>query len=78
MVWKTSPVAAAKGVKNHAELQGMREAHIRDGVAMVLALSKLERDVSEGHQISEVEVDARITEFRAKQDKFVGELKQGL
>ncbi|CAM9489667.1 unnamed protein product [Ascophyllum nodosum] len=71
VVWKTSPVAAAKGVKNHAELQGMREAHIRDGVAMVLALSKLERDVSEGHQISEVEVDARITEFRAKQDKFV-------
>lgn len=50
----------------------MRDAHVRDGVAMVLALSKLERDIAEGQEISEVEVDHRVTEFRAKQDKFVG------
>lgn len=69
---KESPIALAKAVKNQAELEGMRGAHVRDGLAMVLALSKLERDIAEGQEISEVEVDQRVTEFRAKQDKFVG------
>lgn len=72
LVLNDSPIALAKGVKNQAELRGMRDAHVRDGVAMVLALSKLERDIAEGQEISEVEVDHRVTEFRAKQDKFVG------
>lgn len=50
----------------------MRAAHVRDGVAMVLALSELERDVAMGQKISEVDVDARTTASRAKQDKFLG------
>lgn len=72
MVSKPSPIQAAKGVKNVAELEGMRAAHVRDGVAMVLALSRLERDVAEGQAVSEVDVDKRITASRAKQDKFLG------
>lgn len=73
LVSKPSPIALAKGVKNEAELEGMRAAHIRDGVAMVLALSRLERDVAAGQTISEVDVDIRTTASRARQDKFVGE-----
>lgn len=72
VVSKPSPIQSAKGVKNAAELEGMRAAHVRDGVAMVLALSRLERDVAEGLTISEVEVDHRITASRAEQDKFLG------
>lgn len=68
-----SPIALAKGVKNQAELEGMRAAHVRDGVAMVLALSTLECDVAAGQTISEVDVDQRTTASRAQQDKFVGE-----
>lgn len=73
VVSKPSPIQAAKGVKNAAELEGMRAAHVRDGVAMVHALSRLERDVAEGLTVSEVDVDHRITASRAKQDKFLGE-----
>lgn len=51
----------------------MRAAHVRDGVAMVLALSRLERDIAAGQTISEVDVDTRTTASRAQQDKFVGE-----
>lgn len=73
LVSKPSPVALAKGVKNDAELEGMRAAHIRDGVAMVLALSRLEDDVVAGQVITEVDVDERTTAARAEQAKFVGE-----
>lgn len=75
LVSKPSPIALAKGIKNQAELEGMRAAHVRDGVAMVLALSRLERDVAAGEIISEVDVDERTTASRAKQDKFVGKRK---
>lgn len=51
----------------------MRAAHVRDGVAMILALSRLERDVAAGQHISEVDVDQRTTASRAKQENFVGE-----
>ncbi|CAM9439846.1 unnamed protein product, partial [Hapterophycus canaliculatus] len=71
LVAKPSPVAFAKGVKNDLELEGMRAAHVRDGVAMVVALSQLERDVSAGHTITEVDVDKRITAARAQQEKFM-------
>lgn len=74
LVSKPSPVSLAKGVKNESELEGMRAAHVRDGVAMVLALSRLERDVAAGQLITEVDVDERITAARAQQAKFVGKL----
>lgn len=53
----------------------MRAAHVRDGVAMVLALSRLERDVAAGQVITEVDVDERTTAARAQQAKFVGKRK---
>ncbi|CAN0368130.1 unnamed protein product [Pylaiella littoralis] len=71
LVTKPSPLALAKGVKNESELEGMRAAHVRDGVAMVLALSRLERDVAAGQVITEVDVDERTTTARAQQAKFV-------
>lgn len=72
LVAKPSPVALAKGIKNEPELEGMRAAHVRDGVAMVLALSRLERDVAAGNVITEVDVHERTTAERARQEKFVG------
>lgn len=46
-VEKPSPVAAAKAVKNEAELNGMREAHLRDAVALAETLLHLETQVRE-------------------------------
>lgn len=72
LITKPSPVSMAKGIKNEPELEGMRAAHVRDGVAMVMALSRLERDVAAGQVITEVDVDQRATAERSQQDKFVG------
>ena len=44
-----SPVAAAKALKNATELAGMREAHLRDAVALAETFVWLEQQVWEGH-----------------------------
>ena len=44
-VEKMSPVTLAKAIKNEAELQGMREAHLRDGVALAKLFHGLEKQV---------------------------------
>lgn len=44
-VAQPSPVAAAKALKNPAELDGMREAHLRDSVALAETLLWLEQEV---------------------------------
>lgn len=42
----SSPVVSAKAVKNQAELEGMREAHLRDAVALADFLCWLEAKVN--------------------------------
>ena len=42
----TSPVALLKGVKNPVQIQGMINAHVRDGVALVKAFMEIQRKVS--------------------------------
>ncbi|KAL6771533.1 hypothetical protein ACKKBG_A26750 [Auxenochlorella protothecoides x Auxenochlorella symbiontica] len=64
------PLAAAKGVKNAAELAGMVEAHLRDGVALVTFLAWLEAEVGAGRSLTEVEVDERLTALRAAQPGY--------
>jgi Xaa-Pro aminopeptidase len=41
-----SPIVAAKAIKNDAELEGMRQAHLRDAVAICDFLNWLENKVS--------------------------------
>lgn len=66
-----SPIFLAKGIKNEAELRGMRDAHRRDGVAMVRFLKWLETACREGRH-DEVAVSEKLRSFRAQQDRFVG------
>jgi Xaa-Pro aminopeptidase len=42
-----SPIVAAKAIKNAAELEGMRQAHLRDAVAICDFLNWLENKVRE-------------------------------
>jgi Xaa-Pro aminopeptidase len=64
-------VAPMKAVKNQAELAGMRQAHIVDGVAMAKFVSWLEHAVvTEGRAVSEVEIDLKLTGYRAEQKGF--------
>ncbi|KAK9789963.1 hypothetical protein WJX73_006444 [Symbiochloris irregularis] len=69
---KPSPVTAAKAVKTAAELKGMREAHLRDAVALAQTLHWIETEVGQGGRtITEVEVDEYLTGRRAAQAGFV-------
>jgi Xaa-Pro aminopeptidase len=71
LVNKQNPITPMKGCKNEAEMEGMRRAHIVDGVAMAHAISSIENTiVNEGKSLSEVQVDEIITGERAKQPGF--------
>lgn len=66
-----NPVTPMKACKNDAEMEGMRRAHVVDGVAMAHFMAWLECAILvEKRTVSEVEVDEVLTGFRAKQEGF--------
>eukprot|EP00612_Vaucheria_litorea_P004580 CAMPEP_0171461600 /NCGR_PEP_ID=MMETSP0945-20130129/5981_1 /TAXON_ID=109269 /ORGANISM="Vaucheria litorea, Strain CCMP2940" /LENGTH=590 /DNA_ID=CAMNT_0011987975 /DNA_START=258 /DNA_END=2030 /DNA_ORIENTATION=- len=68
---KVSPISMAKAVKNSAELEGMRNAHVRDGAAMAEFLCFLEKELKSGRKITEYEIDSILTSHRSKRDFFL-------
>lgn len=65
-------VVPMKACKNAAEMNGMRLAHINDGVAMAHFISWLEKQiVIDKRSVSEVEIDKVLTGFRAEQPGFI-------
>lgn len=66
-----SPIAMAKAVKNAAELAGMREAHLRDAVALAAFFAWLEATMSEGTALTEASAAAHLASLRAQQPGFV-------
>ena len=65
-------VVPVKACKNSAEMEGMRLAHIRDGVAMAHFIAWLQHALKvEKNSVSEVEIDKVLTGFRAEQPGFV-------
>ncbi|CAM9181008.1 unnamed protein product [Ectocarpus sp. 6 AP-2014] len=77
---KASPIALAKALKNDQELQGLREAHVRDGVALTAFLSWLERAMEAGEAgsgggvgwpLTECTVAEKLDCFRKEQAGYV-------
>jgi Xaa-Pro aminopeptidase len=71
---KVSPVTLMKACKNAKEIAGMKNCHLRDGVAVVEFLSWLEEYLSERDgqtTISEYDIDLRLTAERAKDPLFL-------
>lgn len=66
-----TPITLFKAVKNEAELEGMRAAHLRDGAAEVDFLAWLEKEI-QTRSVSEVEIDHVLTGFRSRREKFLG------
>lgn len=66
-----SPIPAMKALKNDTEIEGFRNAMVRDGVAMVKFLYWLKTapDVS---LLSELSISERLERERSRQDKFRG------
>ncbi|MEM0954142.1 MAG: aminopeptidase P family protein [Pseudomonadota bacterium] len=64
------PVLLPKAAKNPVEVEGMRQAHIRDGVAEVKFLAWLDREVMAGNLHTEATLAERLFAFRAEQPLF--------
>jgi Xaa-Pro aminopeptidase len=61
----------SKACKNETELNGMRQAHIRDGAALTEFMAWLS-DRVHSNKVTELEVSDRLREFRARKDLFKG------
>ena len=70
---EADPLLPMKGVKNEVELAHIREAHIRDGVAMVRFEKELEERMAAGEELTELTVDEILHKYRSAQDKFIVE-----
>ncbi|PWA90216.1 metallopeptidase M24 family protein [Artemisia annua] len=68
---RNSPVSLAKAVKNDAELEGMRNSHLRDAAALTEFWSWLEEEMNNNVVLTEVEVADKLLDFRASQAGFV-------
>lgn len=66
-----TPVALWKSQKNSVEQEGFRQAHVRDGLAMVRFLKKMEEAIGDGEKVTELWVDRELTSLRAEQPGFI-------
>ena len=64
------PVIMPKACKNTVEVQGMRNAHIRDGVAETRFLAWLDGEVAAGSLHSEAELADKLFSLRSEQELF--------
>lgn len=70
-----SPVGLMKIVKNEIEVEGMKAAHVRDGVALVKYFAWLEDQVtnrSNESVITEISGADQLDKFRQEQESYVG------
>lgn len=72
IIENTSLPTLLKSIKNSSEIQGMRNAHQKDGVAMINFLHWL-YSTSEREEMSELLVCEKLKEFRSQQEDFIGE-----
>lgn len=61
-----------KSIKNEVEISGIREAHVRDGVAMVNFLYWFDENFKK-EKITELTIGEKLREFRSEQVDFMGE-----
>lgn len=67
-----NPVALQKIVKNDTEIQGMRQAHIKDAVALCEFFAWLEDAIEAAEDVTEISAAEKLEEFRKGQDDYVG------
>ncbi len=71
---KSNPVVFRKAVKNETEIQNIRQAHIKDGVAVTKFIYWLKTRVCTGQeQATEISAAEKLEEFRRQQEDYLGE-----
>ncbi len=69
---RMSSVTMLKSIKNETEISGMRQAMIKDGVALTRFFMWFESTVSSG-ELTEISIAEKLYDFRAEQSNFFGE-----
>ncbi|KAL0808966.1 hypothetical protein ABMA28_012623 [Loxostege sticticalis] len=69
---EVSPVALMKLIKNDIELEGFRQCHIRDGIAVVRFFRWLHEQLDAGEEITEIQASDKLLEFRKDERDFMG------
>jgi len=72
IIEQMNPTTKLKSVKNSVEIEGMKNALRRDGVAMVKFFHWLEKSIGK-FPITEVSSAEKMQEFRAESDMYLGE-----
>jgi Xaa-Pro aminopeptidase len=72
LITDPSPINLMKAKKNATEIEGMKAAHLRDGMAMVKFFAWLDQHVPRG-EVSEIGVAEKLSELRAESDQYHGE-----
>ena len=67
---EVSPVQALKAVKNDVETQNLRNAQIKDGVALIKAFYELSEKVEGNQRVTEVDVADILKRHRSEQADF--------
>ncbi|KAG6820930.1 hypothetical protein H0H93_009704 [Arthromyces matolae] len=67
-----SPIADLKSVKNATELEGFRQSHIRDGVALARYFAWLEEQLNDGVEVTESQGADKLEAFRSELPLFRG------
>lgn len=70
VIRKADPVMIMKAVKNDSEREGFRDAHIKDGVAVVRFLNWFKKNVGR-IPMTELSAAEKLHEFRAQQEGFL-------
>lgn len=70
-VWADDPIQLLKACKNPVEVEGFREAHRRDAVAMIRFWKWLEEEMAAGHEVTELSAKKKLTSLRAEQPEYV-------
>ena len=65
-----SPVQLMKAIKNPVQIQGVRNAHVRDGVAMVRSIKEIKDTLDAGKTLTEIECADILERNRSTQDLY--------
>lgn len=67
------PAAMMKAQKNRVQIEGFRNAMVRDGVALTEAFAELDRRMRQGVKTTEIDVADILRDRRSRQDLFFDE-----
>lgn len=73
VVCGTSPVGLRKAVKNPFETEGIKRAHVIDGIAMEKFLYWLERSIGADRSITEWDAAVKLGKYRAEAEEYRGD-----